>query len=131
MLNTRSMKGNTVHRHASVNQLRPACTQTDLRCTAASTKSQKVATPKTNLDLLLSLDEDISGAPVMNASAGGKGNNQMLLTPSSGSVLLPSTSGSGDTATGSIEDASAMFVSLKETELLSKMTTGGLQVQNS
>ena len=99
-----------------------------------STKSQKVSnnnTPKTNLDLLLSLDEDISGAPVMNASAGGKGNNQMLLTPSSGSVLLPSTSGSGDTATGSIEDASAMFVSLKETELLSKMTTGGLQVQNS
>ena len=98
------------------------------------TKSQKVAnnnTPKTNLDLLLSLDEDISGVPVMNAaSSGGNGSNQMLLTPTSGSaVLLPSTSGSGDTATGSIEDASAMFVSLKETELLSKMTTGGLQVQ--
>ena len=49
MLNTRSMKGNTVHRHASVNQLRPACTQTDLRCTAASTKSQKLSSELSTL----------------------------------------------------------------------------------
>jgi AP-3 complex subunit beta len=105
-----------------------------LKAKKKSTKGEKVAnnnTPKTNLDLLLSLDEDISGVPVMNANSPGRnGNNQMLLIPTSGSaVLLPSTSGSAGAATGSIEDASAMFVSLKETELLSKMATGGLQVQ--
>ena len=102
------------------------------------------STPKTNLDLLLSLDEDITGlfgylcmyvnkinricfrinitfsAPTLNASPGE------LLTPSLGGILSPTMD--AQSSTNLIRDASPMYIPIKESELLSKMTTGGLQV---
>ena len=58
-------------------------------------------------------------APTLNASPGE------LLTPSLGGILSPIEAQSSSNL---IRDASPMYIPIKESELLSKMTTGGLQV---
>jgi AP-3 complex subunit beta len=75
--------------------------------------------PQSNLDLLLDFSDPSPTipTPMMTPSLGG------FLTPSEPSKATTVTSGSG------ILEASPAFVQTKSTELLSKMVTGGLQVQ--
>ena len=82
------------------------------------------ATTKTNLDLLLSLDDDLS------SSSAPLNPSHSIVTPTLAGMLTPTASSSSAAAlSGSLmQDASPMFVPIQETELLSKMTSNGLQV---
>ena len=83
------------------------------------------ATTKTNLDLLLSLDDDLS-----SSSSAPLNPSHSIVTPTLAGMLTPTASSSSAAAlSGSLmQDASPMFVPIQETELLSKMTSNGLQV---
>ena len=83
------------------------------------------ATTKTNLDLLLSLDDDLS-----SSSSAPLNPSHSIVTPTLAGMLTPTASSSSAAAlSGSLmQDASPMFVPIHETELLSKMTSNGLQV---
>ena len=69
-----------------------------------------------NLDLLLSLDDDLSSSAVpLNPAS----------SASMGEILSPATS---SPSASIMQEASPMFIPTQETELLSKMTSNGLQV---
>jgi len=74
---------------------------------------------QSNLDLLLSLDEEPSTG----------GSQQNVMSPTQGSLMTPlnppKTDGSGES---NVREVPPVVVPTKTTEVLSKMTTGGLQV---
>ena len=98
------------------------------KATAVVKKKERkppAATTKTNLDLLLSLDDDLS-----SSSSAPLNPSHSIVTPTLAGMLTPTASSSSAAAlSGSLmQDASPMFVPIQETELLSKMTSNGLQV---
>ena len=80
-------------------------------------KKAPVQPKSSNLDLLLSLEDDISSVPIHPSSSSTTPTLGGLLAPS---AALPSIS--------SPTEAAPMFVPVKENELLSKMNSNGLQV---
>ena len=80
------------------------------------------ANPKSNLDLLLDFGSD-SAPPSIGTP---------MITPSLGGFLSPTTPGksssNGIESTTGILEASPVHVSTKASEILNKMSTGGLQV---
>lgn len=81
-----------------------------------SARGKNSPVPPSNLDLLLDLSE---APPAIDTP---------MLTPSMGGFLSPSTPANPKTVVGSLSDAEVSFYPTKTHQLLSKMSSGGLQV---
>ncbi|XP_059089750.1 AP-3 complex subunit beta-2-like [Tigriopus californicus] len=84
--------------------------------TYPSARGNRPAVAQSNLDLLL----DLSEAPPASGTP--------MLTPSIGGFLSPSNAPNAKTLSESISEAEVNFYPTKSHQLLSKMSTGGLQV---